>query len=171
MAAPKTTASTRRLGRRGGFTLTEAMVGLVISGILMLITIPNLQRANMHQILRSETSQIESALRRARAKAIKTRSPVRVSVNPTLRSCIIDQDSDRDGTFETMVTQFRIAESMDITSLTMGGGDGAVVFDSRGVPDGPGVLEMYVSSGKGRQIMLSAGSGSVVVTPLDAPEN
>ena len=161
-------STSQRPGDHRGFTLTEIMVALVIAGILMLIALPNLQRANTNQILRSETSQIENALRRARAKAVKTRTAVRVSINPDLRSCVMEQDSDDDGNFDLQVASFEIAEQIDVATMTLGAGNGSVVFNSRGVPDAPGLLEMFVPTGNGRQIMVSAGSGSVVVNNIQA---
>lgn len=158
--------ASRRLRSRSGFTLTEIAVAMVIGGIIMAIAIPNMHRANMHQNLRSTTGEIESALRRARAKAVKTRSDVRVSINPTLRSCLVEQDSDGDGSFESQLQSIEIDEGIDIRSVALGSG-GTVVFDERGMPDNPGTLQLFVATGRGREILVAAGSGSVVISPLE----
>ena len=59
-----------RASSNRGFTLTEAMVGLVIFGIIMAFSFPNLARSNRNHRLMSAASEVESTLSRARSSVM-----------------------------------------------------------------------------------------------------
>lgn len=153
----------RRLARSSaGFSLTELMVVLAVLGVMMIASIPNLQRANQTHALNNAVSQIETSMRRARSIAITKRTPVRVTVDQLNRMCLVDQDIDEDGSFSARIAESTFGESVQLSAISFGGGD-VVVFDERGAPDRPGSVVLRTREGDGREVLVSAGSGSVMV--------
>lgn len=150
-----------------GFTLVELMVSLALFGLIMVAALPNLQEANRTHRLNSAVSQIETGMRRARAAAVKTRSEVRVSIDAGNRTCTIDQDTNDDGNFETRLSRFVIDDDVVLSAISFGG-DTAVTFDERGAPDNPGSMILRTPHGRGRQLIVAAGSGSVTIVKSDA---
>lgn len=157
-----------RLSNRG-FTLTEAMVALVIFGIIMAVSYPNLARSNRNHRLVSAASQVESALTRARSAAVTTQNPVRVTLDPATNQLFIEQDTTGDGDFDTMRRVIDIDGDIAFTNVTFGGG-ASVIFNSRGAPDNPGIVILSNGGDSGQRVLVSAGSGAVSVksVPLHA---
>ena len=152
---------------RRGFSLLEMMVVLVVFGIAMLVAIPNLQRANQTHQLNQSVSTIEASMRRARSIAATKRIPVQVTVDVNNRECRIAADNDDDGTFEQTVATSELNQDVIVSEMNFGGGN-TVVFDERGAPDNPGNVVLRTRDGDGRELLVSAGSGSVMV--MKAPE-
>jgi type II secretion system protein H len=150
-----------------GFTLVEIMVLVVIIGLILAASIPNLQEANRTQALRESTDRYETALRRARAIAVTQRTPVRVSIDPQTGNLRVEQDQDRNGSFESELSSVNALEHhVTMGAMTLGGGGGGaatVIFDERGAPDNPGTLRLETQDGLHRVLMVSAGSGHVTV--------
>ena len=148
-----------------GFSLVEIMVLLVIVGLILAASIPNLQRANRTQALRETTDRYETALRRARGIAVTQRTPVRVTIDPQSGNLLVEQDRDRDGSFESQLASTVALEHHVILAATAfgGGGNATITFDERGAPDNPGTLRLETADGMHRVLMVSAGSGAVTV--------
>ena len=151
-----------RLRTSSGFTLTEIMVTLTIMGIVMLFSIPNLQRANETHRLNQATGEIENVMKRARVLAVTTRSNVRVSVNAAARSIVVAQDTDQDGTFETSLRTVMIHAGVSLADVAFGGG-GTIIFDDRGAPDNPGSIRLEIDAENQRLLVVSPGSGAVTI--------
>lgn len=150
------------LGERG-FSLTELMVGLVVAGIIAIVAIPNFNKANKDQQLRSAASQIESSLRRARSQAVSRNIDVRVSVNPVTMTITRQADTDGDGTFETQSESADLPHGIALANVSFGGGN-TVIFNGRGRPDNAGSLAIIASHGYQRTLTLAAGSGAVSIS-------
>lgn len=149
---------------QAGFSLTEIMVMLVVIGIGMAIALPNLHRANETWRLKESVTAIETTLRSARSTAVTRRVPVRVRVDVTNRECLVEIDSDENGSFETALGKKSLAQSVLVESVNFGG-ETSVVFDERGAPENPGSVIIRTRDGDGREVLVSAGSGSVAVFP------
>jgi len=150
--------------RDSGFSLVEIMVALVVFGIVMMAALPNLQDANKTHQVRTAASQIETTLRRARASAVKTRTNVRVTLNAGSRNCTVQRDSDDNGSFDTTVISFELDDNVTLAEIGLGGGT-SVTFDERGAPDNPGNIVVRATNGIGRELIIAAGSGSIMVQP------
>ena len=156
----------RTLRSSGGFSLTELMVVLIVFGVMMMVAIPNLQRANETHSLNNAVAQIETSMRRARSIALTKRTPVRVTIDQVNRRCVVEQDFDNDGSFAVRVSESQFSQSVQLSSISFGGGD-VIVFDERGAPDRPGSVVLRTRDGAGRELMVPAGSGSVMVLKAD----
>lgn len=158
-----------KLSSNRGFTLTEAMVGLVIFGIIMAVSYPNLARSNRNHRLMSAASQIESTLTRARSNAVTSQDPVRVTLDAVQNQLIIEQDTTGDGNFDIQRRVIDIDDDIDFTNITFGGGN-AVVFNGRGAPDNPGIVILSNGNDTGQRVLVSAGSGAVSVKAVPLQE-
>jgi len=159
-----------RLSSNRGFTLTEAMIGLVIFGIIMAASYPNLARSNRNHRLMSAASEIEATLTRARSNAVTTQDPVRVTLDPDRNMLLLERDSTGDGNFDTMMRTVQIDDDIAFTNITFGGG-AAVTFNGRGAPDNPGIVLLSNGGTSGQRILVSAGSGAVSVKSVPMKES
>ena len=128
-----------RLSSNRGFTLTEAMIGLVIFGIVMAASYPNLARSNRNHRLMSAASQVEATLTRARSNAVTSQDPVRVTLDPDRNMLLLEQDTTGDGNFDRMLRTVQIDGDIAFANIAFGDG-AAVVFNGRGAPDNPGIV-------------------------------
>jgi prepilin-type N-terminal cleavage/methylation domain-containing protein len=159
-----------RLKSNRGFTLTEAMVGLVIFGIIMAASYPNLARSNRNHRLMSAASEIEATLTRARSSAVTTQNPVRVTLNAAQNQLVVERDTTGDGNFDTQVRSVDIDGDIAFTNVAFGNG-AAVTFNGRGAPDNPGIVVLSNGGESGQRILVSAGSGAVSVKSVPLYES
>ena len=159
-----------RLSSNRGFTLTEAMVGLVIFEIIMAVSYPNLARSNRNHRLMSAASEVESTLTRARSSAVTTQNPVRVTLNTAQNQLIVERDTTGDGNFDTQLRLIDIDDDIDFTNVAFGGGN-SVVFNGRGAPDNPGIVVLSNGNATGQRVLVSAGSGAVSVKSVPLYED
>ncbi|MBM3285842.1 MAG: hypothetical protein FJY88_00605 [Candidatus Eisenbacteria bacterium] len=69
-----------------GFTLVETMVIVVVLGLLLAASIPDFADSNRRRRVEAATDQIATALQIARQRAIATRVPHRVVLDPENRA-------------------------------------------------------------------------------------
>lgn len=70
----------RMAGTRRGFTLMELLLVVVVIGILLAISAPQISTALARRNVRGATAGFESLFRRARATAIQSRLPATITV-------------------------------------------------------------------------------------------
>lgn len=151
-----------RLEGERGFTLLETMIAVVIIAVTLAAVAPNfVSFTNDHKVYRA-ASQIESALLKARSMAVTRNENVRVLVSQGANLYLIQRDSDGDGAYETFTEWNSLPRNINVADVSFNG-NSWVVFNSRGIPSNSG--NVTVGSGTSqRQIILSPGSGSVMVT-------
>lgn len=148
-----------------GFTLTELMITLVIFSIVLAISFPMLAEANRTQRLSAAAGRVETAIMRARALAVTEQTPVRISFSAATNSLQLDQDTDRDGTFDKLLRIVNIDQDVAFTDIAFNGG-ATVVFDQRGAPDNPGTILLGNGGDSVQRLLVSAGSGAVSVAAV-----
>lgn len=167
----RTPRQTRHLAgsATAGFSLLEMMVALVVMGLALAFTAPNIiQSARTHK-LRSAAGEVQTALARARSTAVTKKATVRLDflggANPLY---VVREDLDNDGVYDRWTSWSRIPSGVRMTNLSFGGNN-FVSFTSSGVPSNGGTITLQVDNGQRRIIRLAPGSGSATIsTPANS---
>jgi len=109
-------------GRSGerGFTFMEALVVLGLATVLMVITIPNLQRSRVRAAMLAEVKTVRQAVAIARINAIKNQQQV-VVVTDAGNSVVVGIDANEDENItgsEMVLGRWPIAEVITVTNDT-----------------------------------------------------
>jgi prepilin-type N-terminal cleavage/methylation domain-containing protein len=113
------------VSRRDGFTLVEALMVIVVIGLVSLIGLPRLQNAWAHSNVLSSKAKITSLYARARASAIEGSRTAILVVNGgnayvVARPRLVDLAGSTFDTItpvENLYTQYRVNLTADVDSL------------------------------------------------------
>lgn len=172
MARPARTA--------GGFTLTELLIALAITGILAMIGAPAMGSLLARTRTASAEAAIAGTLRHARSAAVLRNARVLVCPSRDGRQCsagddwqhgwIVAKDVDHDGEPDTGVPVITVQPAMPagtrvITSI----GRGHIAFQPSGSAGGSNVrfTICHANAHEGKQVIL-ANSGRVRLASADA---
>jgi type IV fimbrial biogenesis protein FimT len=114
---------------RGGFTLAEVLVVVVIIGIALAMAVPRMQGVLHRSSVESALNSVASDITLARLRAVRaaTRAALVVNSTGTGYSVVVDP---RSGTPQTLKT---VSFSNDYKGLTLSPVNDSVAFDSRGM--------------------------------------
>jgi len=114
--------------RRGGFTLAEMLIVLVIIGIALAMAVPRMQGVLHKSALHGALNQMASDLTLTRLRAVRSATRVSLSINAagTGYSVIVDPT----GAVDTVKT---VSFVDDARGLTFSPASSSVTFDSRGL--------------------------------------
>ena len=142
LAAPMTTS--RRLRRRGGFTLIELMITIAVAAIVVAVGVPSFLRTLARHTINSQAEELQDAVRIGRNEAMKRSGPVVLcrteESNPThcagsggsWQTWVLFTDVARSGTFAVGDTVLR--QGVDASSRTTVTGDAASIrFEATGI--------------------------------------
>ena len=175
-----------------GFTLLEALIVLLLLGIVTMVSLPALNGALEDSHLSGAASQVVNALEFAQLTAVCSGSKTRVTINSNTDTILVEQfmpavgllgnetqlnESDVEGGIFVVMgnplnrgTDYNISfaganqfGSADITSVAFGAGNW-VVFDTQGAPSGGGAVSLTVD---GRQVVVNLDSLSGKVSLTD----
>jgi len=140
----------RRGGRRGpaGYSLTEAMVVLVIIGIVLAISVPNFVRISARDRVEAAAYDLDRNLALARQKAVAKRRPYRLTANPYDRTYYVERQEGGSWVRDPLET-FSVHPQIDF-DIVLGGNPAnrVLVFEPQGTiaaDDAPG---LFVFSGQ-----------------------
>jgi prepilin-type N-terminal cleavage/methylation domain-containing protein len=153
-----------RLTGRGGFTLVELLIVLVLTGIILGIAANSFR--GLENTLRSGSSEVTSFLRQARSSAVAATSAYRVVVTSTTR----------------LRTEFAPSCAASVwqpdTRITLDLRDGVVLegaaivadstllcFDTRGLADASPTFVLRDREGRAERVDVFLG-GAVTTTPV-----
>lgn len=142
------------LGKRRGFTLIELIIVMAISAIMMTIVVNSFSRYTRERSAQQAAYLLSRDLRLARARAIGSRQPVALVVDPSTRSYVIRE---RGGTVVARRT-FAAGSELMIASISLGLDGDSVVFGPQGV-----ALEMPGAVGGVAEAVVGAPSKEYVI--------
>ncbi len=157
---------TRPFGAAPGFSLVEIMVALVVAGIMLSFTLPEVARSARLHKLRTAATLFQTTLAKARSEAITKGVTVRVDYWAEGGFYIIREDQDGDGYFDTYTGWGWIPRGIQVSGLDFGGNTW-VSFGPNGVPSSSGSILVSTSTGVRREIRLAPGSGAATICVPD----
>ena len=150
-----------RFDEERGFSMTEVMVGIVVVGILVVVSVPNLRSFRESQRISQASFEVASACRVAQARARGENHNVIIQYRPDENDFQIVDDENSNGQVddgEQVSTKVLTNGLLESTTFT----DDRLVFDSRGRAVSGGVVA--IAGGEGvisKQVRVSAGTGQV----------
>lgn len=143
------TSTTRHRDRRGGYTLAELLIVIVIAGIIASIAVPRLSTMIRHLSARSAVSTVVSDLTLARTQAVREGRTVSLTVTGTgTYQVTVDQGADPDRVLKTVDvsgTQKNVSLTPNPTTIS---------FDPRGM----------LRPGSGDQLVVNRGTMTDIVS-------
>ncbi len=130
--------------RPKGFTLLELMVTVGITGIVLMIAIPNMSEFVKNERLTTATNSLISDLMLARSKALEMNQPVILCSSSNQTSCtdtnyeegwIVGIDSNNDGAIGS-TDLIKVQQALDSGVFINDGGVKTIIFNEKGfTPD------------------------------------
>lgn len=158
----------RRQRRNAGFTLTELMVGVTLTGIVLAATVPNLRSYRESQRMSAAGDQIASAIRDAQARARSQNHGIIVEYRPDSNEFAVIDDLNNNGSADVgeQVTVSPLPTGVSLASTTLTGDQ--LMFNGRGRSTNSGSIVLSGSHVSNREISVSAGTGRVKVKTPDS---
>lgn len=151
--------------RKDGFTLIEALVIIIVLGILAAVAIPSFSRYGPDMRLKGAVRDLKSAMELAKLKAIRENAFVALVFNTGTNSYTVFVDNGAGGGVandwtqngsEQVLTAVTIPSDVMMYDASFAGGAARVRFNSRGLPNGlGGHVYMKNANNNYRGIVLS----------------
>lgn len=151
--------------RKDGFTLIEALVIIIVLGILAAVAIPSFSRYGPDMRLKGAVRDLKSAMELAKLKAIRENAFVALVFNTGTNGYTVFVDNGAGGGVandwtqngsEQVLTTVTFASDVDMYDASFAGGAARVRFNSRGLPNGlGGHVYMKNANNNYRGIVLS----------------
>ena len=155
----------RRTDARG-FTLVEAMVGIVIMGILIVASVPNLVSYRESTRMASACDQVAEACLIARGRARSENHSIIVEYRTDEMAVIEDVNDNGIADGGEAVQLFPLPSGITLSATTFT--DDHLVFNGRGQAVSGGSVTVAGCHGNSpRSVRVSAGTGYVKVVPAD----
>ena len=116
------------LRHRGGFTLAEVLIVLVIIGIAVAMAVPRLQGVLHESALKGSMNQVASDLTLTRLRAVRGDTRVSLTINAAGTGYSVIEDPT--GTIDTLKS---VSFATDAKGLVLSPANSSVTFDSRGL--------------------------------------
>ena len=152
-----------------GFTLPEVMAGIVIMGIVIAASVPNLVSYRESQRMATACDRVAAACRAARAQARSQNHSIIVEYRTDDSEIAVIEDADDNGVADAgePVHVFSLPGGVTLASTTFTGDQ--LVFNGRGqaLEGGSVTLQARSDRVEPMRVRVSAGTGYVKVVPGD----
>jgi len=158
------------LGRKDGYSLTELMVGLVVTGIVVAATVPNIRSYRESQRMASASDEIAAAIRTAQARARSQNHDIIVEYRTLTNEFAIIDDENSNGSADAgeQVTVTPVPDGVSLASTTLTSNQ--ILFNNRGRATNGGSITLSGTHVSDKEIRVSVGTGRVrVLTPSSSP--
>lgn len=152
----------QRHAHERGFSLIELTIGVVIVGITLAVTVPNVQSYRNSQRIASGTDQITSMIRSAQARARSTNSQIIVLYNTGTISIVDDANDNGVADFGENEISHQMPDGVTVASTTFTGNQ--LLFNARGRAMAAGTLTVGGLHTANREVRVSLGTGQLKVT-------
>jgi type IV fimbrial biogenesis protein FimT len=154
----------KRRRRNAGFSLTELMVGVTLTGIVLAATVPNVRSYRESQRMTAAGDQIASAIRDAQARARSQNHDVVVEYRTNTNEFAVIDDVNGNGVADAgeQVTVSPLPDGVTLASTTLTSNQ--LIFNGRGRSVNSGTVVLSGSHVENREVSVSAGTGRVKVT-------
>ena len=154
---------------RAGYSLAELMVGVVLTGIVLAATVPNVRSYRESQRMSAASDRIASAIRTAQARARSLNHDVIVNYRSGSNDFQVIDDANENGVADggEQVTVVPIPGGVTLSATTLTGNQ--LLFNGRGRATNSGTITLAGSHVEDLEIRVSAGTGRVHVVMPDAP--
>ena len=151
------------LGRRSGYSLTELMVGLALTGIVVAATVPNLRSYRESQRMAAASDEIASAIRTAQARARSVNHDIIVEYRTSSNEFAVIDDENGNGSADAgeQVTVKPLPSGVTLAATTLTSDQ--LLFNGRGRATNGGSITLSGSHVSDREIRVSTGTGRVKV--------
>jgi len=159
----------RRRRKNAGFTLTELMVGVTLTGIVLAATVPNLRSYRESQRMSAAGDQIASSIRDAQARARSQNHGIIVEYRTLSNEFAVIDDVNNNGAVDVgeQVTVSPLPPGVTLASTTLTGDQ--LMFNGRGRSTNSGSIVLSGNDVSNREISIAAGTGHVKVKTPDSP--
>jgi len=150
--------------RNAGFSLTELMVGVTLTGIVLAATVPNLHSYRESQRMTAAGDQIASAIRDAQARARSQNHEIVLEYRTSTNEFAVIDDLNGNGTADAgeQVTVSPMPNGVKLASTTLTGNQ--LIFNGRGRSVNSGKIVLAGNHVENREVSVAAGTGRVKVT-------
>jgi prepilin-type N-terminal cleavage/methylation domain-containing protein len=148
-----------------GFTLVEAMVGIVIMGILIVAAVPNLVSYRESTRMASACDQVAEACQMARSRARSENHSIIVECRTDEMAVIEDVNDNGIADGGEAVQTYALPSGITLSSTTFT--NDQLVFNGRGQAVTGGSVTVAGCHSSTSSVRVSAGTGFVKVIPGD----
>ena len=148
--------------RRGGFSIVEIVIVVMIIGVFGAIAIPRYANSLTRYRADATARRVVADLALAQSAAKQSASQRQVAFNAVNHSYQIQNVKALDSNapfYDVDLTQSPYAAQIDSVNF---GGDAVLIFDGHGVPDSTGSVQIHVGS-EVRQINIDADTGEATI--------
>lgn len=145
---------------RGGFTLLEVLVSMMIIGIVVATVTPRVGRSMSQTRVQQAATAIASDVQRAFSLAAQRRSPVRISIDTAGKTFYI-----RNRARDTMYVTSSYTSASDIGVTQMQASDTTIVVYPNGLSNTAFTITVNAGGGIRRRVVATRAGQVRVITP------
>lgn len=150
--------------KNDGFTLTELMLGILVIGIIAVLSLPSYGRFIQNWRLNGEAQQFASTLRTARSAAVMKNIDAVFTFDMNNDTYFYFEDTNRDGNYdngEYLSATYQLPDGISIIAHTLP--STTLTFGSKGNTRASGTITLRNTNNRNKSIRIFGGTGNITV--------